>query len=347
MSGRASACLLLAAALFCLARAQTGGQHRRASPQPPKPQAAKPCWQAGIPGAVSDLTCTKATLGRYMTRDEALVVAQDIRKNFADWTDYLPDCPRRAPEDDPRWSDASDAKNRLDCFHPGAAKCFRSAHVYASPSNFEHCQQCCYNGQDELIKEGPAAGTPDFRCSGGPSQLIDSDHCFYDVMPWTALGWAEYNKVWRPNQGMLLVPGNQRHMDAGLAVRKGDVLAFNADARFRVVWTRATRFIGGIPAGTNALDSGPEGYEDDPISSLFNSLLKPPPLPTFPYAGLIGYVRRADGTLSAPFPVSVEGVITMPDDGDLLLGINDPEEQDNEGAYAVSVRFFKRQPPPR
>jgi hypothetical protein len=295
-----------------------------------------PCWQTGIGGAVSDFTCTKAKLGRYMLRDEALIIAQNMQKKFPNWTEYLPDCPLIAPQNDPMWEDASGVVNRIDCFHPRSVSCFRSTEGYLSRYRTEHCQQCCYDAQKRLIPSGQGAGTPDFRCS---KFTIDSDHCYFDVMPWTALGWVEYNKFWTPNQGMFTVSSNRKYVETGVYVKKGEFIHFNADPRFRVVWGEYVRNDGGVLIPDSRLEAGPEGKVVDPASEVMNLLLTPDiPMTNDPYAALIGYVKKSDGTLTGPFFIGAESAIEFAEDGQLVLGINAPVVKDNEGSFAVSIR---------
>jgi hypothetical protein len=76
-------------------------------------------------------------------------------------------------------------------------------------------QQCCYDTNGKLIKDGSGAGTPDkvSTCKGenpdGTMKVRSSGlwgHYFRDVRPWVKLGgenngWIEYNKIWVPNKG--------------------------------------------------------------------------------------------------------------------------------------------------
>lgn len=289
-------------------------------------------------------------MGRYMTRQEALKIAQDIQKNFQGWAEYLPDCPLLAPEDDPVWDDASGFTSRINCFHPEAASCFRSARGYFSPYGKEHCQQCCYDSNKKLITSGTGAGTPDFQCSGS---MPNSDHCYYDTMTWTALGWEEYNKFWKPNRGMVPALGNRRYVETGVSVKRGEIIDFTTDPRYRVEWGEQLNGAG-LPVAR--LESGPEGEIVTPESDVMNQLLTLTlqnasprddslgmPILNAPYAALIGYVRRADGRLTEPFLIGAERVLDMPEDGQLVLGINDPVVKDNEGSYAVSIRRCPRE----
>jgi hypothetical protein len=110
--------------------------------------------------------------------------------------------------------------------------------------------------------------------------------------------------------GQVLVQANQAWNDAGLTVKKGDRVAFNT--------TGQISFAQGQTAG-------PDG----------NPSLRQPnyPVAAMPVGGLIG--RVGNGT---PFPIGSNAQpITMPNDGRLMLGVNDNEYGDNTGAFTVTV----------
>lgn len=110
--------------------------------------------------------------------------------------------------------------------------------------------------------------------------------------------------------GAVLVQANTAWNDAGITVKKGDRITFNTS--------------GQISYG-QALTAGPDGNGD---------LRKPTyPVPVMPVGGLIG--RVGNGT---PFPIgSNSQPIVMPNDGRLMLGVNDDEIVDNSGAFTVTV----------
>lgn len=110
--------------------------------------------------------------------------------------------------------------------------------------------------------------------------------------------------------GAILVQANQAWNDAGLTVKKGERVTFNTS--------------GQISYG-QAMTAGPDGD---------GALLKPTyPVPVMPVGGLIG--RVGNGT---PFPIgSNSQPIVMPNDGRLMLGVNDDQLGDNSGAFTVVV----------
>jgi hypothetical protein len=57
-------------------------------------------------------------------------------------------------------------------------------------------QQCTYDRNGNLITNSAGAGTPDFVSGDG---IDGKTHKDFDVKPWYALGWQEYNKTWRPD----------------------------------------------------------------------------------------------------------------------------------------------------
>ena len=111
--------------------------------------------------------------------------------------------------------------------------------------------------------------------------------------------------------GSVLVEANQQWNDGGLTVRKGDRVSFTTS--------------GQISYG-QGMSAGPDGDA---------SLRRPDyPVPQMPVGGLIGRVGNGQ-----PFPIgSNSQPITMPNDGRLMLGVNDNEIGDNSGAFTVVVR---------
>ena len=110
--------------------------------------------------------------------------------------------------------------------------------------------------------------------------------------------------------GAVLVQANQVWNDGGINVKKGDRVAFNT--------TGQVSFAQGQTAG-------PDG----------NGTVRRPnyPVPVAPVGALIG--RVGTGT---PFPIgSNSQPIVMPNDGRLMLGVNDDEYGDNTGAFTVTV----------
>jgi hypothetical protein len=116
-----------------------------------------------------------------------------------------------------------------------------------------------------------------------------------------------------PARGAIRVDASRRWVDTGLRVDRGDRVAFSASGTIQF-------------SGTPGHTSGPGG----------NPSVQNPDLPvsSMPVGGLIGRV----GT-GAPFPIgSNNEPIAMPDDGRLLIGVNDSHLEDNQGAFDVTVR---------
>lgn len=111
--------------------------------------------------------------------------------------------------------------------------------------------------------------------------------------------------------GSVMVQANQQWNDAGITVKKGDRVSFTTS--------------GQVSYG-QGMTAGPDG---DP------ALRKPDyPVAAMPAGGLIGRVGNG-----APFPIGSNAQpITMPNDGRLMLGVNDNELGDNAGAFTVVVR---------
>jgi hypothetical protein len=110
--------------------------------------------------------------------------------------------------------------------------------------------------------------------------------------------------------GTVLVQANQPWTDGGLTVKKGDRVTFNTSGQ--------VMFAQGQSAG-------PDGSADVRKATY--------PVAVMPVGGLIGRV----GT-GAPFPIGSNAQpIVMPNDGRLMLGVNDDEPGDNSGAFTVAV----------
>jgi hypothetical protein len=116
-----------------------------------------------------------------------------------------------------------------------------------------------------------------------------------------------------PTGGQIRVPANQRWVDTGLTVRRGDRIAFNASGR--------------VQLSANANDTaGPAGAE--------NGRRPTGPMPALLAGALIGRIG----------PVSMFAIgnqttqLPMPADGRLFLGVNDDELSDNRGEFVVDVR---------
>jgi hypothetical protein len=91
-------------------------------------------------------------------------------------------------------------------------------------------QQCTYDENGRLITHGPAAGTPDAYGSNATDSYfftsigkgkISGLHRTWDVDTYKKLGWREYHKIWKPNNGNSCLfnpsPENVRSLDKQIA----------------------------------------------------------------------------------------------------------------------------------
>lgn len=132
------------------------------------------------------------------------------------WYEKLPTCPCENPDlNGVKIGDGwAEDKGNIEKYHKGAVHSYRS-YPYVNTDEGKSGQQCCYDINGKLIKEGSGAGTPDkvSTCKGenpdGTMKVRSSGlwgHYFRDVRPWVKLGgenngWIEYNKIWVPNKG--------------------------------------------------------------------------------------------------------------------------------------------------
>jgi hypothetical protein len=109
------------------------------------------------------------------------------------------------------------------------------------------------------------------------------------------------------------VAANERWSTTGVRVRKGDRVTFSASGQVQV-------------SPDAAHTSGPDGNPAVPKGRV--------PVPEMGVGGLIGRVGLSD-----PFPIgSNREPIAMPENGLLMLGVNDTEFGDNAGAFTVAVQ---------
>ncbi|MDB9397857.1 hypothetical protein [Microcystis aeruginosa] len=91
-------------------------------------------------------------------------------------------------------------------------------------------QQCTYDENGRLITHGPAAGTPDAYGSNATDSYfftsigkgkVSGLHTTWDVDTYKKLGWREYHKIWKPNNGNSCLfnpsPENVRSLDKQIA----------------------------------------------------------------------------------------------------------------------------------
>ncbi|MEM9510463.1 MAG: hypothetical protein AAGA16_22730 [Cyanobacteria bacterium P01_E01_bin.35] len=138
---------------------------------------------------------------------EAKATASNLKENYPDWKDKLPDCPCTQEEiDKSNLFDRND--NFLETYHPGAASGYRSSEPVEikSPVNpklpeLEAGQQCMYNKEGNLITHGKAAGTPDAYSPSISDPINSFNHYQTDVFPSQNMSTKEYHKEWTPNNG--------------------------------------------------------------------------------------------------------------------------------------------------
>lgn len=117
--------------------------------------------------------------------------------------------------------------------------------------------------------------------------------------------------------GAIVVQGNQPWTPTGLAVRKGDRIAFSASGDIMIA-ANASSGIGGSPTVTSPSIRYP--VVGSPVGALI--------------------ARVGNG---APFIVGGNTqAITMPANGQLMLGINDDHFGDNSGTYTVMLTRLPR-----
>ena len=115
------------------------------------------------------------------------------------------------------------------------------------------------------------------------------------------------------------VAGNQQWTPTGLTVRRGEVITFSTTGEVRLS-ADAADMAGAAGARSQRKATGS-------------------PLPTNFAGALIGRVGNGE-----PFPIGDQASVTMPAAGQLFLGINDDNVNDNQGGFRVKVsRSGRRQ----
>lgn len=122
----------------------------------------------------------------------------------------------------------------------------------------------------------------------------------------------------QPEAGEVRVPANQRWVPTGLVLRSGDRVQFEA-------------------RGEIQLSADPEDKAGT-AGSLRGRLAAGSPLPQALAGALIG--RTGNGPV---FPIGNQtGPLSPQGNGELMLGVNDDETSDNQGAFLVRVRVLRR-----
>jgi hypothetical protein len=125
-------------------------------------------------------------------------------------------------------------------------------------------------------------------------------------------GWGRGRRGGGTPEAQVRVEASRAWTDTGLVVRAGEPLSFNVN--------------GTITFGAN-MQAGPDGNKDLPPNRNY-------PVPSMAVGGLVGRVGNG-----RPFPIgSTKSPIEMPNDGRLLLGVNDDQLEDNSDAFDVQIQ---------
>lgn len=174
-------------------------------------------------------------------------VVRRLQEDYPGWQDKLFACPCTEDEIIQQriinaksypLTPSNAAERQLEMsYHPGAKGFYRSA----APEEYRPegrndlyplrpGQQCTYDENGRLITHGPAAGTPDAYGSNATDSYfftsigkgkISGLHRTWDVDTYKKLGWREYHKIWKPNNGNSCLfnpsPENVRSLDKQIA----------------------------------------------------------------------------------------------------------------------------------
>ena len=158
-------------------------------------------------------------------------VVRRLQEDYPGWQDKLFACPCTEDEIIQQriinaksypLTPSNAAERQLEMsYHPGAKGFYRSA----APEEYRPegrndlyplrpGQQCTYDENGRLITHGPAAGTPDAYGSNATDSYfftsigkfmgkgkVSGLHTTWDVDTYKKLGWREYHKIWKPNNG--------------------------------------------------------------------------------------------------------------------------------------------------
>jgi hypothetical protein len=113
----------------------------------------------------------------------------------------------------------------------------------------------------------------------------------------------------------LTVSAQQQWTATGLTVRRGEPITVSASGDIRI-------------GGDNNPSAGPGGASQTHPSN---------PLPSAPSGALIGRVNNGQ-----PFLIGSQSRVTVPEAGQLFLGVNDSYLSDNQGNFQVEVRRIGR-----
>ena len=178
-------------------------------------------------------------------------VVRRLQEDYPGWQDKLFACPctedeiiqqRKINAKSYPLTPSNAAERQLEMsYHPGAKGFYRSAasEEYRPEGRkdlypLRPGQQCTYDENGRLITHGPAAGTPDAYGSNATDSYFFTSigkfigkgdfsglHITWDVDTYKKLGWREYHKIWKPNNGNSCLfnpsPENVRSLDKQIA----------------------------------------------------------------------------------------------------------------------------------
>jgi hypothetical protein len=174
-------------------------------------------------------------------------VVRRLQEDYPGWQDKLFACPctedeiiqqRKINAKSYPLTPSNAAERQLEMsYHPGAKGFYRSAasEEYRPEGRkdlypLRPGQQCTYDENGRLITHGPAAGTPDAYGSNATDSYfftsigkgkVSGLHTTWDVDTYKKLGWREYHKIWKPNNGNSCLfnpsPENVRSLDKQIA----------------------------------------------------------------------------------------------------------------------------------
>ena len=159
-----------------------------------------------------------------------------------------------------------------------------------------------------------------FRSSDGQERRISLDNVarvYFGNFPAATTANNAPNAGGPLPTGAVRVPGNSTWVPTPLTVRKGDRVTFNVS--------------GQIQLSNDANDMA------HAAGSLNRRYAPGAPLPQNFAGALIAKVGNSE-----PFPIGDVSTVTMPADGQLYLGINDDEINDNRGEFIVQLSRGRR-----
>ena len=116
---------------------------------------------------------------------------------------------------------------------------------------------------------------------------------------------------------------NQDWLDTGVDVKAGDVYQFDSSGEITYVGARSA----------TPPDGSPKGWRD---------LLKAFPAEGANRGAVIGRIGSSEAAI--PFPIGASKQVTMPIDGRLFLGINQPANSTADGSFSVTLSKLKSAP---